>query len=556
MGVAASWHEGGALRSVYYPTRHEGGFNLPESQVQSWLSDAVRGRHVKNLNTRFDCHFSRSPGWTDWRDLAASLGDVGHYAALLDDHRKRFSLEAISQDLLGEGKVQGLDMQHGAGVYPAWMVTPYARQDTALVMRLWGLMEPLLNEQDLRRVVALEDALIPAVVEMEMHGIPLDVEKLARWERESGVDLERTTNELNTLVGWPMNVNAGADVERLCLSRGHETTEKTEKGAPSYSDRVLAGFKDPVIAKLREVVHLSDLRSKFITAYSKAVGRDGVMRYSLNQLRSDEGGTVSGRFSSSALAAGERGGVNIQQIYSTENQKARTGDRWIIRELFVAPPGRLFFGADAEQIEFRLFAHYAHATSILRAYEQDPHTDFHQIVTDIARQHQPDVTRKLCKNASFAIIFGAGVAKTAEMLGMSEAKAKAFLRVYNQAFPEAKRLARAATKKAERRGYVFTALGRRARFPGSERVHKALNSIVQGSAADYHKLKLVALYRERRRLGFTIRATVHDEIVGDVADEASAHAVASFLDAPAPEMPLDVPLLWSAGTGTSWREAK
>lgn len=562
-GVAAAWREGSTLRSVYYPFAHQGGSNLDEDSVRRWLRTELRGKRVLNLNTKFDAHVSRTWG-VDLRGLVTGLGDVGHYAALLDDHRGEhwtrketpYSLQALGLDYAGEGKVEGLDMSRGAHVYPAWMVTPYARRDVELVIRIMAAQAGPLEREGLLRVAGLEDAVIPAVVEMEHNAIPLDLEKLARWRAESEADLAALQRRIDEAAGRHVEFDSPLDMERLFAERGHEVTERTEKtGRPSFTSAVLERHRDdPVIALILEASHLFDLRAKFLVAYSNSVSADGKLRYSLNQLKGDQYGTVSGRFSSSQPVRGE--GANIQQVYSTENQIKRTGDRYVVRELFVPPPGRLLFAADSEQIEFRLFAHYACAESILRAYAENPHADFHQVVTDIAHRFRKDLTRKQMKNCNFAIIFGAGVAKTAEMTGLSQREAEAFLRIYDRAFPEAKRLARRATELAERRGYVFTAMGRRARFPGGERAHKALNAVIQGSAADYHKLKLVALYQHRHELGFTMRATVHDEIVGDVENEAAAKRVAAFLDEATPEMPLRVPLLWSAGTGASWREAK
>ncbi len=524
---------------------------------------------------------------TDLRRLAASIGDVSHYAALLDDHRRLFNLNVLGRDYLGEGKVEGLDMTMpgGAGIYPAWQVTPYGRQDVSLALRLWEKMRPELIAQRLERVAALEDALNPVTVEMEMNGCPLDVEKLARWEVESAGRFDEVQGLLERMIGRPINVNSDEEVAQLCEERGHRSTERTKpsktypQGQPSYSDLVLEGFAktDPVVAHLRKVIHVAHLRSKFIVPYAHSVCRDGVMRYQLNQLRSDEYGTVSGRYSSSALIRDEeRAGTNVQQVYSVENnlkshctvcvglpkisyrRHVDEGhpEAFVVRELYVPPRGRRLAGGDSEQIEFRLFAHYAKARKIIEAYERDPHADFHQVVTDMAHQYNDALSRKQVKNANFMLIFGGGKKKTADMLGMSLQHAAEFRQVYNQAFPEAKILFDAAVRVAETRGYVFTAMGRRCRFPGRERTHKALNAIIQGSAADYHKLKLVALYHERERLGFTMRMTVHDEIVGDVADDSAVKAVNEFLDLPAPEIPLDVPLLWSLGTGSSWAECK
>lgn len=563
-GVAVAWREGEVLRSAYLPFGHQGGGNHDEARVREWMAAELRGKRLVNLNTKFDAHHAREWG-VEWAGLVASLGDVAHYAALLDDHRgerwereeRPFSLEAIAQDYVGEGKVKGLDMSAGAHVLPAWQVTPYARRDAELVLRVLAAMRPRLVAEELEAVAALEDAVLLPVLEMERNAAPLDVEKLERWCQESEQELLTLRLRLAAAVGFAPNLNAAADLERLFRTRGVDLPEgRTAKtGRVSFNAAALeaAAAQDEVMRLALEAIRVEDLRSKFLIAYRDAVSADGLLRYSLNQLKGDRYGTVSGRFSCSQPVRGE--GANVQQVYSTENQAARTGERWLIRELFV-PGAGLLLGADSAQIEFRIFAHLAKAPRLLAAYAADPNVDFHQIVTEDARRFNAELTRKAVKGANFAILFGAGKAKTAELLGMSLGQAEEFLAVYDRAFPEARRLAQLATRTANERGHVRTPLGRRARFPGGERAHKALNSVIQGAAADYHKLKLCALYRERHRLGLTLRMTVHDEVVGDVPDAEAARRVAEVLDAPMPEMPLRVPLLWAVRTGRNWRECK
>lgn len=553
VGVAVGWLAGNRYENRYLPWAHEGGGNLDEARVREWFSTELRGKKVINLNTKFDAHMGRAWG-LDLREIAGSLGDVGHYAALLDDHRRRFNLDGLGKDYLGEGKVEGLDMSGGAQRYPAWMVTPYARKDTELVIRLMERMRPLLAAEEQGRVMELEDRVIPATIEMEANGCPLDVELLRQWERESEVVLEEQQRALDRAAGWPVAAGSPDHMTRLFRQCGIETPERTESGALSYSDAVVSAFAKthPLINLVREVKKTASMRSKFLVAYLNAVGGDGIMRYGLNQLRSDEGGTVSGRYSSSALVRDGRPGcgVNIQQVMSVSKQKKKHGDRWIIRDLYRAPEGRLFLAADAKQIEFRLFVHLSNSQRLIAAYERDRETDFHAFVADMVQTIRPDFQRKDVKMLNFEQLYGGGIGRTAELLGCSEAVAKSFVKSYDQAFPEARTILRKAYNVAESRGYVFTLLGRRTRFPERKRLHKALNGVIQGGAADINKLKLAELYEQRRDLGLVLRMTVHDEVCGDVADEEAARRVAAVLDQQA--VPLRVPILWDANWGATW----
>jgi DNA polymerase I len=124
---------------------------------------------------------------------------------------------------------------------------------------------------------------------------------------------------------------------------------------------------------------------------------------------------------------------------------------------------------------------------------------------------------------------------------------------YDDKFPEAKRLLKLASKIAKDRLYVMTLLNRRRRYPDGWALHSALNAVIQGSAADIFKLKLLELYRERKRLGILLRMPVHDEFVYDVEDEHHARQVHKFLNRQS--IQLSVPILWETGLGFNWQEA-
>jgi DNA polymerase-1 len=289
-----------------------------------------------------------------------------------------------------------------------------------------------------------------------------------------------------------------------------------------------------------------------LVPYSEAVGSDGLLRFSLHQLKGDQYGTVSGRFSSSK-PEGSRRGANIQQVMGVEKQKQH-GDAYVIRELFIPEPGKLLYSADMSQVEYRIFASMANSKAILDVYTADPLADFHQVVCDMVQCYKPGFSRKSAKGLNFTILFGGGAAKTAEVLGVDEATGEVMREAYFKAFPEARRLMKLAMDTAAKRGYVRTSSGRRCRFPNAQRTHKALNAAIQGTAADVNKQKLVELYAERKRLGLTLRLTVHDEIVGDLPDVAAAADVTDVLNRQTTAS--RVPLLWSSTTGPNWAACK
>jgi DNA polymerase-1 len=553
IGIAVRLPDG---KSYYLPWGHASG-NLDEAAVKRWCLRELRGKRITNLNTRFDVHMLRAWG-VDLAELGCTVSDVGHYAALLDDHRKSFSLENISHDYLKSGKFtevngQRIDATRMAS-YPAAVVAPYAERDVWLVGELKRVMWPLLEGEDLQQMRQLEDDLIFPVVEMECNGAPLDVEKLAQWTRQSEKDYTEALFSIYRQTGLRVNPDSSDDLQKLFHHLGLEITAFTEKGRPSFTDAVLKNIAHPVIQLVRRAGKLADLRSKYLCKYSNSVGPDGILRYALHQLRADEGGTVSGRFSSSGLVNGV--GANIQQVMAVEKQVDSYGEDYIVRELFV-PRAGLFLSSDAAQIEYRLFAHHAASPTVLKAYEDDPRVSFHKTVWNLVLPYKPDLKYKPLKNLNFAKLYGAGPRKLALMLGMTEGEARSVLRVYAQLFPEVDALLARASRLAEERGYVRTFIGRRMRFPDKQRIHKALNGIIQGTAADVMKLKLIELYRTRRETGLTLRLTVHDEVCGDVPDAEAAQRVDEILNQQTGFLQeLRVPILWETNVGKNWKECK
>jgi DNA polymerase I-like protein with 3'-5' exonuclease and polymerase domains len=556
-GTSIAWWEGRNLRSAYLPVRHRGGNHDPETFLRWARSpEGLRGRQLVGLNVKFDAHQERESG-LDLEALGCQLSDVGHRQGIIDNRTRVFKLDAIAELTLGEGrgKVQGVDVSGGAHVYHAAEVAAYARRDAELPLLILANQVPRIEADGLGRVVDLEDEVQWAVIEMERNGMLLDLDRLAALQKQARNAHDTALGQLAVAAGFACNPSSPDDMERLFRERGIEIRERTEKtGRISLAEGALDGIEDPTIGLARRCHILAGLRSRYLDAYPRLVSPGGVLRYSLHQLRGDEGGTISGRFSCSQAIRDEEG-ANLQQVITSEKLHDQGIEEYDIRRLFIAPPGRLVVSGDARQIEYRVFAHFTGNPVLLDAYRKDPDVDFHEWVGATVRKHRPDFGRKRIKTVNFMVLFGGGIRKTCEMLGVSEKEGKALLEAYDSTFPDGRRLLRLASQVAENRRYVQTYLGRRARFGPNDRYHKALNAVIQGTAADYNKVKLAALYRARRDFDLTLRLTVHDEVVGDVPDVEAANGLARFLDRQ--EWPdFKVPLLWSVGTGPSWGEAK
>lgn len=592
-------------RSWYLPWGHRGGGNLDEETCRRWAQRELRGKLITNINTRFDVHMGRVWG-VDLEAQGNRVSDVSHYAALLDDHRKRMSLDVLAQEFFGGIEVARLDESRMAEFH-AGDAAPRALYNVELVHRLKTAMWPELDKQDLQRVRALEDRVIFVVCEMEKNGTKIDVELLERWDREAERQIHANLMTLAKMAGFQVNPDSPKDLKRF-FEKFDLPMSHTPKGGLSFTDAVLKEIHHPAVQLLRRTGKLIDLRVKSLTKYRKAIGSDGILRYALHQLRATketeghgdggEAGTITGRFSSSELVKGV--GINIQQVPKVSKQRTTAGfdeddashddELFIIRQLHVPRESNTtWVSADAMQIEYRLFASYADNPAIIERYRQNPLASFHKETHAMIQAVKPDQTYKQQKDYNFATIYGAGLIKRAVMLGFISAEkgeelrrmkaynhpllapVKAIAKVYDRLIPEGKTLLELAShlarpecgdyckpydalhKKHKHRGYVTDLLGRRSRFPYADRIHKALNSIIQGGAATINKQKLVELHDARAETNLLMLFTVHDEVDGETNDPQCAEKVRAILDSQSfPE--LKVPILWDVATGANWKE--
>ncbi len=531
-------------RTQYLPWGHAGG-NLDEAVVKRWAERELRGKRLTGANIRFDVHMLREWG-VDLEAQGCVVSDVMHYAALLDDNRRKFNLDDLASDYLGKHKTgQNLDKTRMAS-YHASEVASYAETDALLVQELRKVMWPLMDEQELQTVRQLEDDVIFTVCEMEKNGAPIDRVMLKQWCAETKAVQEEAMFKVAKEVGFSMNPDAPEDWEALFNHFNIPVTHFTEGGRPSFADSALKHIDHLYIQLARRAGKIASLRSKFLDSYDIAVGDDSLLRYSLHQLRGNEYGTVRGRFSASDK--------NIQQVMNhTTHMTSFESEDYFVRRLFV-PGNGLFLSADAKQIEYRIFGNHSGSAKILAAYAEDPTTSYHMLVQNLVKPFK-NITYERAKALNFMKIYGGGKERMAQMLELPRQESDQIARIYDDMFPEVPILLRKATSLAETRGYVKTVLGRRARFPDKKFAHKALNAVIQGSAADIMKRKLVELHHERKNTGFTMRYTVHDEVCGDVPDQEAARKVEEILNRQSFSM-LKVPILWSVATGKHWAECK
>ena len=553
---------------AYYPIRHEVGgimspHNMPEKFVLKWLSRELSRKGQKKIgaNLMYDLDYLTHAGVK----VEGPFLDVLIAEPLIDENQHQYNLERISNKYLGEGKDDSLLHNWAARAYggkptradqaknyyrcPPELVGPYAISDIDLPLRIWEKQEHIIKQENLEEVFDIETRLVPVLLEMRQRGVGVDIARAMvlgdQWKQEER-DLRR---ELGTYCGMGGLFNEGAtDHLELLWKKQGLALHKTPKGNVSFNAAVIDACNDPVVNKVKRIRSLAKATGTYIDGYFSNHTINGRIHCQFNQLRSDDGGTVSGRFSSS--------NPNLQNIVSR-------GEFSVLRELFIPKEGFKWWKLDYSSIEPRLCAHYGMGPSAdaLRAlYKQDVKTDFYKVAGAAA-----NIDRTPSKVVALGDMYGQGIDALAMGLNVSVDEAQRIKSLMHKANPFIPQLAEMASKRAKARGYITTLSGRRRRFndwcpanwnikkkyenkhgKGSsirstaqeildefecsaarDSTHKSLNSLLQGGSADLIKRAMVESYEAGvySDIGVPL-LTVHDELDLEADENNPTHVEA------------------------------
>lgn len=554
VGVSVGVPNGGRW---YFPIRHEiePEWNFPPEAVMVWLRDTLANRNQPKVgaNLYYDIGWLKHEGV----EVKGELVDVQFAEALLDE-RARVSLEHLGQKYLGEGKESNVLYQWCADYYggkassdqrkniwraPPRLVGPYAESDADLPLRVAKEIYPLLVREGLLDLFRMECDLIPLTIAMRFAGVSVNI-SAAEQLRDTLFNREiEAQKNLDTLAGFEVNIDAAANLAKLFDRVGLQynrtlPTAGFPKGQPSFTKAFLKDVKHPVGKMINEIRKLSKLRGTFVESYILDSHIDGKVYGQFHQLRGDDGGTRSGRFSSST--------PNLQNLPARDDELAP-----LIRGIFTPDHGhRCWRKYDYSQIEYRFLIHYATgpgADDARRLFCEHPETDYHDMTMDLVAPaagwdvSTPELRKKErrpIKNINFGLIYGMGEEKLAGDLGMTRKAGKALFAAYHKGVPFAKVTMEAAMDEAQKSGVITTILNRKSRFDlwepkGWNRdgiplpfelalhkygdiqramAHKALNRRLQGSAADLMKKAMWLSWTSGvyDRIGVP-RLTVHDE---------------------------------------------
>ena len=578
----------------YLPFAHEGGGNMSKKMVVTWLQDQLKhGMSVVFHNAQYDLGWLRTVGI----EVPGKILDTMIAAPLLDENRYSYSLNALGATSLGEKKKEdelrlaasqhGVDAKKDMWKLPASRVAAYAETDARLTLQLWHVLRKKLAAENCGKILEMELQLLPIIFEMRSKGVRVDLDKASKTKKylqtkedtlllevkkETGVDIEP----------WTATSLAKA-FDKLNLT--YERTAKS--GAPSFTKHFLKNHEHPVAKKILEIREYNKANTTFVETILHHQHK-GRIHCEFNQLRSGDGGTVTGRFSSSH--------PNLQQVPARHPEIKE-----LIRGLFIPEEGCKWASFDYSAQEPRWLMHYASLTpetkdnprvqEIVESYQSDD-LDFHQMVADIA-----GVERSLAKTINLGIMYGMGIGKLASILGdISFEEAKALRNDYDEKVPFIREMAAAVMAVATRKGEIHTFMGRKCRFPmrepkgfgGFKKVihmdkleeeweniqdtplddrdkdwrkknpvnyqvaftYKALNRLIQASSADQTKRAMLDCFNQ----GYLPMLTVHDELCFSVRHDEDIKDIKHTMENCFPE--LKVPSRIDVGVGENWGKAK
>lgn len=572
IGVSLGYREGNRVKTYYIPFGHEVGPNFDPEMVKRWLRAEFVGKEVSFCNAKFDLHMLRNGMGVDLEEIGVKPRDVAFNAALLDDNRRAgLDLATLALQFTNTRKLEFQGDMNKMAQYPAWMVGPYAERDALATFLVEEGTAPRIKQENLEEVLSVENDLIWFVLEIERNGCRVDVPKLELWRKEVRDLYEKCIWGIHAQTGLLVQPGSGESMRKLFKTLRIEPPPITDlkkkkeydKLSPddqdeiqarrTFTDEDLLFLKHPVTDEVVRARRLEGLLGGFLDKFHDGLIEGDLLRSQYHQLKGDKYGTVSGRFSSSG-GGDEAYSFNAQQTIKPDLQIETLGDHHIVRELFIPDEGMEYWGCDASQIEYRLFGHFSNCERIIKAYREDPTTDYHRLVQKMLEPFRPGIKRGIVKNVNFSKLYRAQVPTFAATAGITIAEGEKLYAEMGKIFPEADTLSESIEQECKTRGYVTTLLGRRARL--KDRFHSATNRVIQGSAADIMKLKLRHVYNERKTLGITkLRMMIHDEQTGDKlpGEEYTKRMRECFNEQ---ELELRVPITWELATGQNWRECK
>jgi DNA polymerase-1 len=400
---------------------------------------------------------------------------------------------------------------------------------------------------------SMEMPLVEVLADLERAGVKVDTALLARMSRDMEVQLAALTKEIHTLAKGEFNINSPVQLREILFDRlGLQSGKKTAKTkAASTAEDVLEelALVHELPRKILEYRSVQKLKSTYVDA--------------LPEMVNPETGRIHATFNQTVAATGRLSATdpNLQNI------PIRTPEGRRVREAFVAEPGHLLLSADYSQIELRVLAHLSGDPTLVDTFRrgEDVHDRTSREIFGPLSAVPPGEQRRISKMVNYALLYGKTAFSLAKDIGVSRKEAERFIEAYFARYPKVRAFIDETVAKARETGHVRTLLGRLRRLPDlraksfpvrMEAERQAMNTPVQGSAADLIKQAMIDLDRELASRGMRSRLIlqIHDELLLEVPEAEAEKAKALVTEVMEGALKLDVPLVADARLGRNWAE--
>ncbi len=556
-GVALS-HTAG--QAGYAPLRHEGQNPEWAEQAESILKSLLADEQIAKCahNAKYDLSVLTARGW----ELNGVFHDTMLMSYLLNPTDTRHGLDTLAENVLryktihfedvcGEGKDQISFNQVGLKE-----ACQYAGEDADICFQLYNRLWPELEKQGLQNVYEnVELPLIPVLTHMELTGIRVDRDYLKSMSDQMGDQIQELEKEIYELAGEEFNIKSTKQLghilfEKLELPAGRKTA-KTKSYSTNQEVLERLAKLHPLPAKLLDYRMLTKLKSTYVDALPGMIHpKTDRVHSSFNQFV-----TATGRLSSN--------NPNLQNI-PIRSEMGRE-----IRGAFLPAQDYVLVAADYSQIELRLMAHFSEDPTLLAAFNsgEDIHARTAGEIMGAAPELVTTEMRSMAKSINFGLIYGMGDFRLAQELGITRKKAKEYIETYFEKMPKVLTFRDQVIEKARKDGEIRTFSGRKRELPEINSRNKSLqsqgerlavNTLIQGSAAELIKLAMIKLHK-RLKSDFPearLLLQVHDELVLECPRDQAEAVTAVLVETMEGVVDFKAPLTVEAHTGENWKEAK
>lgn len=556
VGISLSCEEGEAC---YIPLAHRY-LGVPDQLSLDWvfkkLKPLFQDPHLKKVgqNIKYDLIVLRNEGV----NLQGVAFDTMLASYILNPAGRRHNLDDLARDFLGHTTIKYKDVvgtaskEIGFDAVDVESATNYAAEDADITWRLYEKLSPLLKGDDLKLFLELELPLIEVLAEMEIHGMKLDQKHLQNLSQKIQKMMEARVEQIYSLAGEQFNINSPKQLSVILFEKlGLPTVKKTKSG---YSTDVSVLEELAAEHDLPEMIltyrQLGKLKSTYVDALQEDIfSKTGRVHTSFNQTVA-----ATGRLSSS--------NPNLQNI------PIRTEMGREIRKAFTAEGSNYLLSADYSQVELRILAHLSEDDALIEAFQmgEDIHTRTACEIFGTSPDRLDAEARRMAKAVNFGIVYGLSAFGLSKQLKIFPKDAKKFIDQYFALYKKVKVYMEETVAHAREVGYTMTIMNRKRYLPdlksqnrqvreAAERV--AVNSPVQGSAADLIKLAMIQLAKKisEKKLKSTMILQVHDELLFECPEDEEQEIRALVKKEMEEVVPLKVPLVVDMGWGENWNTA-